>query len=511
MAGEAGRFAYRYGDRDHSSPHPKQALAHQKVADEILFGGAAGPGKTDWLLGHVMRPLLTYPGFPALILRRTFPMLSQRRGIVERLQARIPRNVGTYNQGSHTWKFRNGSSLQLGHLATDADVDRYVGGEYGLIAWDQLEQFTEFQFLRLKHPLRLPVHHPAIEAGFRPHMAATANPGGKGHMWVKGRFVDPAPRSVVWQPEPTEDEPEPGTRVFVPATLDDNPYMPPWYRQQLNAIKDPALRRALAEGDWDVYAGARFGKLWNRNIHVVEPEQLPLPTGAGLRRGLGIDYGLEAPFCALWGAVLPDGLVVVYRELYKPDLTPRMQAEAIREREVAAGERTEGRPMPTWLDPACWARDPNEPSTAGGDRVQGRNVSRVAGAGADRRPPKGSIAWTYGQAGVGAQRANNDRRTGTALIADKLARRPDGRPRLLIYSTCTNLIRTLPGIPRDDKDPELYDSDAEDHAVDALRYLLMGLSPGWTGPVTGYEATPPPGPRGSGVAAETAGWRDRPM
>lgn len=510
MAVLAPEWTYPYGGPEHPDPHPKQAIAHRTVADELLFGGAAGPGKTDWLLGHVLRPCFTWPGFPALILRRTMPHLKQRRGIIERLNERIPRAVGTYNKTDHVWTFANGSQLQLGFLEHDGDVERYVGGEYGIIGWDQVEQFTEYQFLRLKHPLRLPEHHPAILAGYRPHMPATANPGGTGHHWVKARWIDPAPPFVVWQPAPTIEEPDPGSRAFIPATLEDNPAMGDWYRQQLNAIKDPALRKALAEGDWDVYVGARFGHLWRRPVHVVEPEDLPIPEGAGVARGLGVDYGLEAPFCALWGAVLADDTVVIYRELYQAGLTDHEQAAAIRAVEADAGERTVGRPMPSWLDSQCWARNPSEPTTAR-PRVHGAG-QRVTSTAVDAAP-KGSIAWNYQAAGVNCRRAHKDRLLAASVIADKLTVRRDNRPRLYVYSTCLNLIRTLPGIMRDEANPELYDTKGEDHAVDALAYLLLGLFPGRRPPgaPAGSPATPPAGFRDPTVAAETAGLRDRPI
>lgn len=507
----AGRWSYPYAGEAGQAPHPKQALAHQQVAKEILFGGAAGPGKTDWLLAQGLRLCFKYPGFPALILRRTFPHLAQQRGIIDRLRTRIPRNVGTYNAGEHVWRFRNGSQLQLGYLATDADVERYIGGEVGWIGWDQVEQFTEYQYTRMFHPLRLPEHHPAVLDGYLPHMACTANPGGTGHMWVKSRWIDPAPAYRVWLPAPSEDEPHPGTRVFIPATLKDNPSMPAWYREQLNAIKDPALRRALAEGDWDVYAGSRFGSLWRRHIHVVDPETFPIPEGAGVARGLGIDYGLEHPWVALWGAVMSDGLVVIYRELAASGLTPRSQAQQIRLVEEAAGERLPGRPMPTALSPDAFRRDPSEESTA--SRVKGQNITRVGG-GTGKGPPRKSIAWHYHQAGIPAVRANDDRLSGTMLIADKLGIRPDGRPRLLIYSTCLELIKALPAIPRDKANPELCQKMDGDDPVDALRYLLQLIAPG--------DLTPPPGDgfeglgedrasRRSSSRAETAGLRDRPM
>ncbi len=478
-------------------PQPKQALAHRTWAAERLFGGAAGPGKTEWLMAEVLRPVLSW-GVNGLLLRRTFPDLAQPKGIIERLLERIPAHVGRYNETKHYWRFRNGAILQLGYLANDKDVQRYVGAEYGVIGWDQVEHFTEWQYRRLWHPLRAGA---AEHAGFIPYMVATANPGGPGHHWVKRRWIDPAPPYVVWQPEPTIDEPDPGSRAFIPGSVDDNKYLGPDYHRRL-AMLPPDEYQALRWGNWDVYAGARFSS-WNRNVHVIDPEDFPVPPGAGVPRGMAVDYGMDAPWCALWGALFPDGLVVIYRELYQAGLTPAEQASLIREVETGAGERSAGRPMPSWLDPACWARPPDQPAKAP-QRVSGPGAVTVGDT--DTAAPSGSIADTYYRHGVAARKANNDRLTGTARIADKLRVRADGRPRLLIYSNCLNLIRTLPGLPRDKKNPELYDTNGEDHAADTLRYLLMGLDPGG-GPVVAG-----PGPESSAGASPrstTAGLRKR--
>lgn len=475
MSSSVAEWTYPYTAQE------KQAIAHRRWAKERLYGGAAGGGKTEWLLAEVLAPILRY-GVNGLLLRRTFGALNQPEGIVERLLTRIPRHIGVYNNSQHRWRFRNGALLQLGYLQNDGDVQQYMGAEFGVVGWDQVEQFTEWQYRRMLHPLRVSEGHPAREAGYRPFMVATANPGGVGHTWVKSRWIDPAPPGVVWQPSPSKDEPRPGSRLFVPATIDDNRFLGQDYLDQLDGLPEDE-RRALRMGDWDVYAGARFGRTWRRNVHVVDPEDYPVPLGASVARGIGIDYGGENPFAALWGARFgADGSIVVYRELYEAGLTPAEQAEAIRAAELE-GERGPGRPVPAWLDPACWIRDPNQQKPPPG----------AIGGGQKGAPPAGSIADTYRRHGVPVQKANNDRRTGTALIASRLKPdRIDHRPRLYIYSSCLNLIRTLPGIPRDKKDPELYDTTGEDHAVDALRYLLMGLD-GKAPPASDLE--PPADPR----------------
>jgi len=443
------------------TPTARQAAAHGSFADELLYGGAAGGGKTDYLIAEVLTTLLTFPGSNGVIFRRTYPDLRRPGGIVERLLMRVPPELGTYNAGEHKWRFRNGSLLELGHLQRDATVLQYQGAEFAVVAFDQLEQFTEYQYLYLRSRLRVAGETAAEfrRLGWRPRSIASANPGGPGHGWVKARFIDaPVPPGVIWRPAATLDEPCPGTRVFLPARVDDNPHLDDSYVDRLRNLPEDD-RRALLEGDWDVYAGQRF-RSFRRAVHVVDPEDVPLSPA--YPRGIGVDYGFDAPFAALWGALLPDDLIVVYRELYRPGLTPEEQARAILAVE-AEGERdaASGRPGGRlWIDPSTYARDPSAPRAV---------------ASAPDLPPPGSIAYKYRQAGLPVRKANNNRLAGVAAVAGALRIRGDRRPRLLIYSTCTNLIRTLPSLTRSPTNPEDVDTRAEDHAYDALRYLLLGM------------------------------------
>lgn len=444
----------------------RQATAHRTYVDELFYGGAAGGGKSRFVRMEALAFALEVPGAAILILRRTFPDLSQPGGMIPQLLMEIPRELGTYNTTQHVWRMRNGSTITLGYLGSDGDVVNYQGAEYQLIIVDELTQQTEFRYRYLMSRLRASgaVAERLAELGYRPRIIATGNPGGVGHAWVKARFIDPAPPGKVWRPTPTLEEPRPGTRCFIPAKVTDNPHIDDGYIDRLNALADDD-RRALRDGDWDVYQGQRF-RDFRRSVHVIDPEQLPLPLG-GTVRAVGVDYGLDAPFAALWGAKLADGLVVVYRELYAAGLTAAEQAEAILEAE-ARGERSKGRPIPIALDPSTWARSHNHHAPPKGGQTAGTLEHDV--------PPPGSIAAAYRDVfGSSVVKARNDRLASVSLLAGKLRVRPDGIPRILVYSTCRNLIRTLPALPRDARRPEDVDTKAEDHAYDALRYLLMEL------------------------------------
>jgi hypothetical protein len=423
------------------SPGP-QWQAHQTLVDEMLYGGAAGGGKSRMARAEAVLNCLRVPGFRAIIFRRTVPDLE--RSVVEPLL--------------QEFRFFNGSILELGHLQRRDDLMKYQGAEYQMIVFEEATHFIYEMFDYMRSRLRAggPVAAELARLGLRPRMILTANPGGVGHHWVKREFIDPAPAGKVWRPRPTIDEPNPPTRCYVPAKATDNPYLDKGYINRLNSMSDN-LRRALRDGDWDVLDGVRFPD-FSRNIHVISPSQLPIPH-VGYPRAVGIDYGSSAPFAALWAAKLPDNLIVIYRELYKAGLTPREQAELIRDSE-AEDERRPERPIPLVLDPSMWARSINNPLAVGKDDT----------------PPPGSIAHAYYEVfGSQISKARNDRVGGWALMEDQMRVREDGLPRLLIHDTCVNLIRTLAALPRDIKNPDDVNTHAEDHLPDAGRYVIQEL------------------------------------
>lgn len=453
------------------TPTKRQAEAHKSGAFETLFGGAAGGGKSEFLLGALVTMCLLVPGVQVIAFRRSFPDL--KRSLIQKLMPRLPKHIAKYNSQDHAWTFANGARLEMAYLKNENDIYNYQGAEYAMIGFDELTQFTEAQYKYLFSRARAggEVLQRMEALGLKPCVIATANPGGLGHLWVKGRFIDVAPAGELFTPEPTQDEPDPLTRRFLPSLMTDNPHLDQkQYRRTLQAM-DPILRKALLEGNWDILEGVRF-TAWNKAVHVIKPEVLPAPI-IGVPRAVGVDYGSAAPFAALWGAKLADDLILVYRELYVKNLTPLQQAELIRDSEMVDERRPE-RPIPIALDNACWTKDPTQ---------------LVFGALAKDVPPPGSIASYYRDV-FGAQvvKSKKDRIGGWALIDHHLAVRPDGLPRLLIHDTCVNLIRTLPAMPRDKRNPEDIDTThKEDHLADALRYLISEL--------TGKTAPSKPDPR----------------
>lgn len=180
---------------------------------------------------------------------------------------------------------------------------------------------------------------------------------------------------------------------------------------------------------------------FDKSVHVVKPFQIPREWP----KWRAIDYGYQVPYACLWGTRSPSGAIFIYREDYGAGLTAPEQA--MRVRILSAGEDY----FATVLDPACWA-----------ENREGKRYK--------------SIAYEYIEHGVEVTRATNARVAGWQRLHSLLAYGDNVPPGLMIFDTCHNLIRTLPLMVKDDKKPEDIDTELEDHAPDASRYLVMAAS-----------------------------------
>ena len=392
---------------------------------DVLYGGAAGGGKSYAMLVDPLR-FCHRSAHRALILRRSMPEL---RELIDKSRELYPRAFPgcKFREVEKIWNFPSGAKVEFGFLERDADVYRYQGQSYSWIGFDEITHLpTEFSWNYLSSRLR------TIDSEIDPYLRCTANPGGVGAHWVKKRYIDPS------EPGQSFKGGDGLTRRFIPARLMDNPYLSGdgRYEEMLHALP-PVQRKQLLDGNWDVTEGAAFTE-FDPDVHIIPPFQLPI----GWERVKGIDYGYASESACIWATVdSSDGTLVVYRELYKKNLTGYDLGKVITEMELEDPFAVAG-----VLDTSAWART-------------------------------GTTGPTVGEAlvneGHKLRKADKNRIQGKIQIHEYLKIQPSGRPKLQIFNTCPNLIKELQSIPMDKTKPEDVDTHAPDHAYDALRYLIM--------------------------------------
>lgn len=387
---------------------------------EVLFGGAAGGGKSYGQVVDALVFALRYPGSKQLVLRRTFAELD--KSLIRVALELYPREIFSFNSSSHTGRFKNGSCIDFGYCATENDVYQYQSAEYDCIRFDELTHFTEAQYVYLISRIR-------GTNGYPKQIKSSTNPGGVGHSWVKARFVDPAPRGTPFVGT------DGMTRVFIPSLLGDNCFLiksDPEYERRLLALPNRE-KRALLYGEWDIFDGQYFTE-FSRDKHVIEPFEIPVSW----RRYRTLDYGLDR-LAVLWCAIAPDGVVYVYREFCESSLPISAAARAITDRTP----RTEDI-YATLAPPDLWARTQETGKT------------------------KASI---FAEHGVIFTKTSNDRECGWLSVKELLCEREGGGVGLKIFSNCTELIRCLPALAVDKVRPTDCATEPHDitHAPDALR------------------------------------------
>lgn len=398
-----------------------------------LYGGARGGGKSWTLRWLAVYFAAKYAGISVLILRETYDEL--RKNHIRPLRAQLEAaGLATYRDQIKTLECINGSTIEFGYI-DEHSVTRYQGLEYQIIMIDEATNHTEFEFETLTACLR--TSNPEFPLRF----LLSANPGGKGHAWVKRRWID---RDFRGDERPEE-------YIFTPAKVTDNPALmaaSPAYVAMLNNLS-PGLREAWRDGRWDVYAGQMFGE-FDRLTHVIEPFEVP----EHWRRYVAIDYGMDM-LAAYLIAVDEHDNAYVMRERYDgrdraPGAEGLIASEAARVvREMVGDDKVHLYLAP----PDLWQRKPET----------GRSVADIFRE----------------AAGINLTQVSNDRIAGWMAIHERLKVEPDeqGQPsaRLRIFRGCENLIRTLPLLQYDEKKPNDAATEPHEitHAPDALRYFCV--------------------------------------
>ncbi len=437
-------------------PTAKQRKFHASTANEVLYGGAAGGGKSYAICWDAFVRCMKYPGTSAYLFRRTYPELEQT--LIKTMRMIVPETLGKYYASNHEMQFVNGSVARFAHLSDESDVIKYQGAEIQWLYFDELTHFSESMYNYIKTRLRAPKR-----LGVHPCVRCASNPGGPGHGWVKARFVDSTDigaHTVVKTFEIKDADGQMRTLrsvcEYIPATVRDNPHIDELYIAELEQKPDK-LRDALLLGKWDAFEGQAFPEFMNDpehykdglHTHVIDPFDIPLHW----TRYVSFDHGFSRPFSFGAWAVDPDGRAYRYKELYGCKKGEANVGLMLTPGEIAAKladwlepEFREGIHVTGIADPAIW------------DESRGTSVEE-------------QIRKVF--SGVTFRKGDNTRMPGKMQVHERLRFDEDGRPMMYIFSNCTDFIRTIPTLCYDEHKVEDIDTAGEDHIYDETRYFLM--------------------------------------
>ena len=415
-------------------PNPGPQLEFLAASEkEVFYGGARGGGKSYAMLVDPLR-YCDKEHHRALLIRRTMPELRDLITHSQRLYAKA--FPGTrWREQEKEWRFPSGAKIEFGYAESMSDALRYQGQSYTWIGIDELPQYpTPEVYNFLRSSLR------SVDPDIPVFMRSTGNPGNIGSQWVREMFVEPDEPNHTF--EVRIDTPvgvRTITRRFIPAKLQDNPYLMQTEDYYVMLASLPEVqRKQFLDGDWDAFEDAAFPE-FNKMVHVVEPLEIP----KGWHKFRCADWGYASPACVLWIAVDYENNLWIYRELYTKKVTADTFAKKVLELErdeyVSYGV----------LDASTWARR------------------------GDIGP---SIAETMIQNGCRwrpSDRSPKSRINGKLEVHKRLKLNLNKEPGIRIFSNCVNLIKTMSVLPTDKNNPEDVDTKAEDHAYDALRYGCM--------------------------------------
>jgi hypothetical protein len=428
------------------APQPRQKILLDCPYKEVFFGGARGGGKSNGILGKYGLKSSHYKHVNAIFFRKELPQADDL--IEEAKEIYLPLGAHWRDQ-KKIFEFPTGSRVRFRPLESEKDAEKYQGQNLTDCAVEEAGNYPDpkpidklFGALRSKH-------------GVPTQLLLTANPGGVGHLWIKERYIDPAPlglKALLRRLPNGKDH----KYIYIPSKVQDNRILltkDPDYINNLYLVGSETLVKAWLEGDWSIIEGAYFSE-FSIPRHVIQPFKIPKRW----KKYIGFDWGFNSPFCAVWGAVsdgkddagneiytsdgrhIQKGAIVVYRE-YSGTHTPNENIA----REILRLSKDE--------EITLAVADPSIFNSNGGE----------------------TIADQFNRAGLVFRPADNERVAGWQQLRKRLRPEldPKVQPMVYFFNNSSYLIKTIPTAPIDEKHPEDLDTAFDDHALDAFRYLLM--------------------------------------
>ena len=465
-------------------PHKRQE-AFLQLPDtifEALYGGAAGGGKSEaLLLLPIARKFYENPRFKGIIFRRTFPELEAE--VILRSREWYPSTGAVYTQDKKRWTFPSGATMNFGHVENVDDKHKYDSAEYNYMGFDELTSFTEeiYVYLTLTRCRTSDSSLPSI-------VRSGTNPGNIGHAWVKKRFIDVVPPNVVQKDKRTGM-----MRIFIPSRVEDNPHIDPVYKNRLAALPEHE-RRAKLEGEWDSFEGQVFGD-WRTEhlpgepdnaVHVVAPFHVP----EWWPRILAVDWGFAAMMVALWGAISPDGRLYIYREYtvvrtkiseWGTEIRNISQSETIK-RVILCKSAWQDRGEETTIQQQFQKFTGLIPEAADNQRISGKIAIQEFLRWNPKPVITNAIPFNYDYSIDVLKNKGMEQYTDYLKSYDTKPQEHN-LPKLQIFSTCLQVIKTIPicvyekksnSTGKSSEDVKEFDGD---DAYDTLRYLIKAAEP----------------------------------
>lgn len=418
-----------------NKPYPKQLEFYRSKYRYTAYGGARGGGKSDVARSKAILLCLRYAGIQILFMRRTYPEIKENHLIPA---SKILNGVAKYSGMDKAFIFPNGSRLKFGYCRNDSDLLQYQGQAYDVIFLEECTQFPENVFVTMTESNR---SSGIMNEYFPPRMYFTCNPGGVGHAWFKRLFIDRD-----FRPKENPDD-----YLFIQASVYDNPWLVKNSPDYIRALENlPEQRKqAMLYGNWDVFEGQFFPE-FQQKTHVCKLFKIP----AHWKRYRVFDYGFDM-FACYFAAVDEEGRAWFYREIYEghdkldaygnpgEGLTIAQAAQKIIDA-TPADENI----VATFAPPDMWNKR----------QETGRSAEEI-----------------FYSRGVPLWKASNNRVQGWMDMQDWLRVPEDGTlPRIMVFENCENLIRTIPLLLHDEKNPDDVAKEPHEatHAPDAVRYFV---------------------------------------
>lgn len=450
--------------------HPKQTFVLETEATEILYGGAAGGGKSHLLRIIAILCLIYIPNIQIYLFRRLSADLEKNHlegenGFRNLLNPFVAAGIVTIIEGEIRHN-KNGARIFLCHCQYEKDRFKYQGAEIHVLLIDELTHFTDIIYRFLRNRVRMPPAIPEIiyqifTADFTlPKIICGSNPGNVGHTFVKNTFVD---MLKPFEVKKMTSEEGGMLRQYIPALLEDNPSLmlnDPGYELRLEGLGSPDLVKAMRYGLWDITAGAALEKL-RRDKHMIRDFEVPVTW----TKFMVIDWGSSKPFAVCWFCVVDDDLILKAKGEWAERLIPRGALILYREYYGWNGKANEG----CRLESGTVARNILEMEEEAGEEMDYRVGDSAMWAEHDGKSTQERMYnATNGQFLM--EKSKKDRANNFEEIRARIAGDEDG-PMLYITESCKHFWRTVPDLQLDERKPESGpESSQEDHIYDCISY-----------------------------------------